>query len=106
MGSTSEINVVAQFDREGGGEGTKRFFLRKGTTLNKDVVEDLGETNTGDPSVLKSFIQWGIDNYPANRYLLIVWNHGNGWSDDNVYRMARSQMKHPVAGEDRPSYPH
>ena len=95
VGSTPEINVVAQFDRQGK-EGTKRFFLRKGTTLNKDAVQDLGETNTGDPSVLKGFIQWGIKNYPANQYLLIVWNHGNGWSDDNVYRLARNQMKHRV----------
>ncbi len=53
----------------------------------------LGETNTGDPCVLEDFIQWGVKNYPAQHYLLVVWNHGNGWNDENVYRIARSTLK-------------
>jgi hypothetical protein len=31
--------------------------------------------------------------YPAQHCLLVIWNHGNGWNDENVYRMARNTLK-------------
>jgi len=85
VGSGAGINVVAQFDRAGGRGTTKRYFLRKGRTLPADVVADLGETNTGDPAVLRDFLTWGIDKYPARHYLAVLWNHGAGWDDSNLY---------------------
>jgi hypothetical protein len=85
VGSSASINVVAQFDRAGGRETTKRYRLRKGTSLAADVVGDLGETNTGDPKVLKDFLSWGIKTYPARHYLAVLWNHGAGWDDSNLY---------------------
>jgi hypothetical protein len=93
VGSTEQINVIAQFDREGKDIATNRYYIRKGGTLAKDVVGNLGETNMGDPRVLEDFIKWGIKNYPAEHYLVVVWNHGNGWNDENVYRVARNMMK-------------
>jgi hypothetical protein len=93
VGSSDQINVIAQFDRQGENLSTKRYYIREGGTLAKDVVGTLGETNMGDPSVLEDFIKWGIKNYPAEHYLLVVWNHGNGWNDENVYRFARKMMK-------------
>jgi len=91
--STEQINVIAQFDREGKAIATNRYYIRKGGTLAKDVVGSLGETNMGNPRVLEDFIKWGIKNYPAEHYLVVVWNHGNGWNDENVYRVARNMMK-------------
>ena len=35
--------------------------------------------NTGDPKVLTEFIKWGINKYPAQHYLIDIWNHGGGW---------------------------
>jgi len=93
VGSTEQINVIAQFDREGKAIATNRYYLRKGGTLAKDVVGSLGETNMGNPLVLEDFIKWGTKNYPAEHYLVVVWNHGNGWNDENVYRVARNMMK-------------
>ena len=93
VGSTAGINVVAQFDRSGKTRETKRYFLRKGGSLAKDAVAGLGETNAGDPDVLASFVDWGTKNYPARHYALVVWNHGNGWDDEDVYRVARKRLK-------------
>jgi hypothetical protein len=92
VGSTDRMNVIAQFDREGKELSTNRYYIRKGGTLAKDVVGSLGETNMGDPRLLEDFIKWGIKNYPAQHYLVVVWNHGNGWNDENVYRVARNLM--------------
>jgi Clostripain family len=68
IGSTNALNVVAQFDRRAASHQTHRYFLRKGGNLESDVVDNFGETNTGDPGVLTDFIVWSVKNYPAARY--------------------------------------
>jgi len=93
VGSTAHINIVAQFDRQGAGLRTKRYFIKKGGSLEQDVVGDLGETNTGDPQVLQDFITWGAAKYPAEHYLVVVWNHGAGWDDTNIYRVVNRTLK-------------
>jgi hypothetical protein len=40
----------------------------------------------GDPKVLEDFVTWGVTNYPADHYLLVLWNHGAGWDDANLYQ--------------------
>jgi len=37
------------------------------------------EINTGCPSNLSNFSKWTIDNFPAKRYVLLLWGHGLGW---------------------------
>lgn len=86
VGSTDEIAVLAQFDRAGAGQATVRYCLRQGTPVTKDAVQTLGETNMGDPKVLEEFVIWGVTNYPADHYLLVLWNHGAGWDDANLYQ--------------------
>lgn len=85
VGSNDDVAVVAQYDRSGDKIATKRYFLRKGTPLEKDMVKSLGETDMGDPAVLKDFATWAITNYPAQRYMLVIWNHGSGMDDSNLY---------------------
>ena len=85
VGSTDDVAVVAQFDRSGDKVATKRYFLRKGTPLAQDMVKSLGETNMGDPAVLKDFATWAISSYPAEQYMLVIWNHGAGMDDSNLY---------------------
>jgi hypothetical protein len=40
----------------------------------------------GDPKVLQDFVTWGVTNYPADHYLLVLWNHGAGWDDADLYQ--------------------
>ena len=86
VGSSDKIAVLAQFDRAGNKKATTRYYLNKGTTVAKDAVQTLGETNMGDPKVLEDFVTWGVTNYPADHYLLVLWNHGAGWDDANLYQ--------------------
>jgi hypothetical protein len=103
VGSNDEVNLIAQFDRAGVKQETKRFYLRKGTTLAKDAVMKLGETDSGNPDALIDFVKWGVKTYPAECYALILWNHGGGWDDVDVYaddrlrsvqRLARGRIRH------------
>lgn len=71
VGSGPKVNLVAQYDRSGT-TGTRRYYLRKGTTLAADAVADLGETNTGDPSVAIDFFTWGIKAHPSKHVMCVL----------------------------------
>lgn len=87
VGSDNNVNIVVQFDRINGyatdydnWTSTKRFLITAGMTpTSANAVMDIGEQNMGDPTVLKDFIQWSVTNYPAEKYALVIWNHGGGW---------------------------
>ncbi len=87
VGSNADLNILVQFDRIPGydsqyGDWTtcKRFRVAQGMTPTpENALADIGEVNTGDGEVLKNFFEWGVSNYPADRYALILWNHGGGW---------------------------
>lgn len=91
VGSTDEVNVIAQFDREPIGLPTRRFYLKKGTNLDSDAVQSLGETNTGDATAIIDFIKWSVNEYPAEHYLLVLWNHGQGWDDTDIFANEREK---------------
>jgi len=87
VGSTDEVNLLVQMDRISGYDstygdwtGTNRYLVTPGMTPTAaNAVSFLGEVNMGDPWSLASFINWGIDNYPADRYMLVLWDHGGNW---------------------------
>ncbi len=89
-GSSDEVAVVAQYDRRADNL-TRRFYLRQGTQPSQDVVAELPESNTGDPATLLDFITWAASSYPARHYALILWGHGTGWKDDDIYQAAQRQ---------------
>ncbi|MCL2570869.1 MAG: clostripain-related cysteine peptidase [Defluviitaleaceae bacterium] len=41
-------------------------------------VTSMGNVSMGDPTTLRDFIVYGMDNYPADRFGLIMWDHGGG----------------------------
>lgn len=48
--------------------------------LQQEAIASIGETNSGDPNDLADFAIWAIENYPAERYALIITDHGGGWT--------------------------
>jgi hypothetical protein len=91
-GSDDNIAYVVQIDRRGGGEsGTAlRGLIMRDPEWERykvrivSLLSNIGETSTGDPRVLSEFIQWGVREYPAERYGLVIWNHGNGWRESFI----------------------
>jgi len=77
-----KMNVVVQYGREYGIEVTTiRSLIKDG----EEIETDLGVTNTGDPNVLKSFIEEATKEYPADKTILILWSHGSGIDDIDIY---------------------
>lgn len=53
--------------------GVRRYLIK---FHKSEFIEDLGKLNMADPKSLYDFITWGIKNYPAKHYALILGGHG------------------------------
>ncbi len=42
------------------------------------LVDNAGNGSMTDPNTLVSFLEWGVQSFPADRYALIFWDHGSG----------------------------
>ena len=71
---------------------TSQIYQIKGGRLQL-VKDNLGNTPMTKPDTLSSYIKWAAANYPANRNVLIFWNHGGGSTGGYGY-----DEKFPTAG--------
>ncbi len=55
---------------------TQRYKAEHGNLILVD--DSLGQLDCTTPDTLSDFILWGAANYPADRYMLICWDHGAG----------------------------
>ncbi|MBV6510303.1 MAG: hypothetical protein JJLCMIEE_03442 [Acidimicrobiales bacterium] len=86
-GQAEDLNIVVLADRSPDytSEGvmnlsdweTGKVIEVGGTELSE--VDDLGEVNMGDPATLADFIEFGVSEYPASKYSIVLWDHGAGW---------------------------
>lgn len=56
---------------------------------NGDIhqLDNLGNQNMGLSKTLTDFLDWGTSSFPAENYVLILWNHGsgvNGYGHDEI----------------------
>ncbi len=101
IGSDNRLNIVVQMDRRpgfntsyGDWTDTRRFYIHAGDTPTPtSALMSLGEKNMGDPAVLQEFVVWAVNNYPADHYLLSIWDHGDGWRDirDRIEALEREE---------------
>jgi len=89
VGSSPNVNIVAQIDRfragyqgDGNWTSTRRYYVTQDSDLNRvgsQIAEELGEADMSSPQTLVDFVQWSAANFPAERYVLILSDHGMGW---------------------------
>lgn len=89
VGSTDRVTIVTQIDRyqgayqaDGNWTSTRRYLVTQDgdlSALSSDLVDDIGEANMADAATLVDFATWAIETYPADRYVLIMSDHGMGW---------------------------
>jgi hypothetical protein len=92
----ADVNVVAMVDlpeRNDPGypqatlPGIAPFSTTKLVVLDNgrwNEVDDLGEVSMGRPDTLARFIEWAGDNYEADKYGLVLSDHGGAWSGGYV----------------------
>lgn len=75
VGSTNKLNIIVQLDKYNE-SGCWRYKVNQGSL---QLLQTLNEQDFGDPNVLLNFVNWAMTNYPASRYVLVIWDHGGGW---------------------------
>ncbi|MCK8060235.1 MULTISPECIES: clostripain-related cysteine peptidase [unclassified Fusibacter] len=102
-GSSRDVNIILE---TGGtkywqnevvdGSQNQRF------KVTKDSIELLGNEglkNIGDPDTLYDFIVWTVANYPAEKYVLDLWNHGGGplygYGSDDHFEVEDQSYRYP-----------
>lgn len=91
IGSTQDCRIVVQIDRatgydtsDGDWTDTRRYLITQDpdssriNSLRLDT-SPLGELDMGDWQTLRDFVNWGMTNFPADHYCVILWDHGTGW---------------------------
>lgn len=80
---SENVNVVVQTggtkkwkNKNISGKHSQRFVVKNGKLVLVD--DSLGQLEISDPDNLADFIKFCNTNYPANRNILIFWNHGGG----------------------------
>lgn len=66
------LNFNNSYMRDG---ATQRFSIING---NINELEDLGDVSMVEPGTLEDFIKFGKENFPADNYILVLWDHGGG----------------------------
>lgn len=73
--SGNGLNAVVLQDRNDG--PAKIWYIDK--YHRKSVVDEWGEVNMGDYKTLRDFINYCKEHFPADKYILDLYNHGGGW---------------------------
>jgi len=50
-----------------------------------ELMQDMENASMGDPDTFSSFLKWGTQNYPADRRILVIWDHGGSAADGVCY---------------------
>ncbi len=73
--SDDDVNLVAYVDILSE-DGTWVYDIHDGECFTVQTWEEL---NSSDPATLKRFIDYGLKNYPAEKTLLVIQDHGYSW---------------------------
>jgi len=107
IGSTDRVNLVAQAtidpklgDRRHmttGEMDTRRYYLQRDQDLEQvtsPVLADLGERKQLDAPALEEFLEWGIRNFPARNYAVVLKKHGLGFAKDGeVVKLSARELR-------------
>jgi hypothetical protein len=95
VGSTDNVNVIVQ---TGGSANSTiddfRFIdftqVQRHEILKDDIktVSTVPKRNMASASTLSEFVAWGLREYPAEKYVIVLWDHGAGmvgFGFDDIY---------------------
>ena len=86
VGSTEEVQVIVMLGSVKTKGNCNYYLIGKHLdeppnpdSIRSEVLDSLGPEDMSDPETLKDFIKYGVENYPAEHYMLIINDHGFGW---------------------------
>jgi hypothetical protein len=83
VGSTDDVIHGVLYD---GPQGAARYIAgAPGKVLKQEQLKNF---DSGDPVRLVETAKWVFQQYPAERYGLILWSHGTGWRPEDIHAVA------------------
>lgn len=77
--SNPEVRLVAQLARRG--QPARRVVFEP---TGMRVISELGVVDMGDAKTLTEFFGWAAAEYPAEKFGLVLWDHGSGWEKKGI----------------------
>lgn len=102
-GSDKNVNIVLQAefspfytDFYCSGDGnytgdTLRFLVTDDGDPERPTLsagQSIGNVDMGAPETLTAFLSWATEQYPAEHYALVIWDHGAGWKVSRLMKGA------------------
>jgi hypothetical protein len=84
VSSNDKVQIVAMVASMRTGGGAKYYHIEHfpddlGDNISSPILENKGTKDMSDWQTLKEFLNYGLANYPAKKYMLIIDDHGAGW---------------------------
>jgi hypothetical protein len=78
IGSSDKVKIIIQVDNIASSSepGCRRYLINQN---NRELITNLGEIDMANPQTLIDFVRFTQARFTAKNYLLILWDHGNGW---------------------------
>ncbi|SEG93469.1 hypothetical protein SAMN05444920_108128 [Nonomuraea solani] len=97
--SYNGVRVTVFVKRQDAGGRAQRMEVGPGGA--PDMIEELPpRVDSGHPQTVVDFVRWAVKRAPARRYALVLWNHGGGWTPDDldqIYTQVRGRtVRHDV----------
>lgn len=92
VGSNDRINIIVQLDHRGELLAPERLYIEKDkiNKLPQDNALLVAKLDFGQIETLVDCMKWAVTEYPAQHYMLVLWNHGIGAVDSIVGRTVNS----------------
>ena len=104
VGSNAFINIVvehASLKSEGGPfDGSRRILINKKGAASSRLLQELPNADVGDWRHLVEFAKWAKKSFPAEKYILVVWNHGSGWQSGSKYAKPAGSVDKGISYDD------
>ena len=84
VGSSDDLKI-AVFVKRLEQQAAHRIIVGKGGA-DEERQNLGGKIDSGSPQTMFDFIKWAVAKAPAERYALIIWNHGSGLGSARLRR--------------------
>jgi hypothetical protein len=89
VGSSDNLNILIHLDthRYNQKKITKRFMVQKNNLIQvgHDMLMD-----SGDAQTLVDSCQWALQDFPSEKFCLVIWNHGTGVLEPHINKVINS----------------
>lgn len=85
VGSTYNLNLLVHLNTR----LHQQEKVTKKLVVHKGYIEQYGTDkmkDSGDPETLISACKWALKHYPAEQFVLVLWNHGSGSINRTISR--------------------